>query len=351
MIDTVRFLIPAQKDFHEKIKNFFTETTKVDLKNDLVVFRFYTCDISLGSHDRHINLFRDDIKNCYYLELSLPKFYYGHNIFLLYFDSYKKAITDLYYALIDHFGVFPPVSEWSYQRIDVCYAWKFRSQEQAELMLSYLKTFRVPRKSQNIYPTSFMWQGKGITYKFYLKQDEFYRHDLKDFKKNFDTIEKGYSLYDYASGVLRFETTLRKSALQQYLGEDLRFHNVKEQDITYLLHTFFTKFMKYKNLEVMTAKQVISRLMSTYKKTKAIQLYTFFRAYHSPNQEERDILYNTYSRSQINRNINSIRDAGVGLCIPETDPDFSLNIPSPFVINSDDEAPASSSSSGDSNTA
>lgn len=341
MIDTVRFKLPFLSD---TIKKKLVKFEKTDQENNRSIFCYYSKLVNLGSFDAKVNIIYDDIFHCYYLEFSAPKYYYGHNIYLLYPEEYFKNTTKLYYDLVNYFGTdFPRPSLWEYQRIDVCYAWKFESSSITEVLLSFLKTLSVPRKEMLEKPTSMMWKGKIYSTKFYLKNDEYYVHDFKEIKKK--NLDRAYQLLDFSKNVLRFEATIRKEALKSYVGEDLRYDKIKKEDFEYLLHTFFNKTMSNISGEFQTGKQIFELLRSRYKKTKAVQLYAFYCLYHSDKKEDREILKSTYSRSQRFKNLASIKEANVGIKISDVDFNSILSIPSSFVVN---EPPAPAVASGSS---
>jgi hypothetical protein len=103
---------------------------------------------------------------------------------------------------------------WELYRADICYAWRFPSQDSAQQYLDSLKHLHYPRKAPAIYATSVVFSGTTYSFKFYLKLPEFRTHDLKELRKSKASIEWMNHLEDLADGVLRCEATLRRKWLK-----------------------------------------------------------------------------------------------------------------------------------------
>lgn len=146
------------------------------------------------------------------IELSLPKFYYGHNIYLLY--DFVNALHLLKNQLESQLSIkFVDVLEWQVFRADACYAWKVFSQDLAQQLLDSLKRIHYPRKKPIIYPTSIVFAGNTYSLKFYLKHPEFIQHDRKALLKQNILIENIEFLENLSLGVIRCEATLRRKYL------------------------------------------------------------------------------------------------------------------------------------------
>jgi hypothetical protein len=152
------------------------------------------------------------------VELSLPKFSYGHNIHLLY--DFAGAIAKLKKLLERQFNLqtrakLVDIGQWQVWRVDCCYAWRMPNQQVAQQVLDSLKHLHYPRKKPVIYPTSIQFAGKTYSVKFYLKLPEFKAHDRKALIKAKANLEWINHLENKADGVLRYETTLRRQYLQK----------------------------------------------------------------------------------------------------------------------------------------
>lgn len=152
------------------------------------------------------------------IELSLPKFSYGHNIHLLY--DFTAAIAKLKKLLEKQFNLqtrakLIDISQWQVWRADCCYAWRMPNQQIAQLVLDSLKHLHYPRKKPAIYPTGIYFGGSTYSVKFYLKLPEFKAHDRKALIKAKMNLEQINCLENKADGVLRYEATLRRQYLQK----------------------------------------------------------------------------------------------------------------------------------------
>lgn len=152
------------------------------------------------------------------LELSLPKFSYGHNIHLLY--DFMAAITKLKQLLEKRFNLqtkakLADINQWQVWRVDCCYAWRMPNQRIAQQVLDSLKHLHYPRKKPTTYPTSIVFGGATYSVKFYLKLPEFKAHDMKALIKAKANLEWINHLEQKADGVLRYEATLRRKYLKR----------------------------------------------------------------------------------------------------------------------------------------
>lgn len=148
------------------------------------------------------------------LELSLPKFWYGHNIHLLY--NFIDPLKELKRLLENQFQCrFADVLDWNIFRLDICYAWKTPSQTISQKILDSLKRLHYPRKKPIIYPSSIVFAGTTYSFKFYLKYPEFIQNDKKALKKAKASLEWITHLENLSSGVIRCEATLRRKYLKK----------------------------------------------------------------------------------------------------------------------------------------
>lgn len=151
------------------------------------------------------------------MEFSVPKFWYGHNIHLLY--ALLPALSDLRLKLMDQFEMrrlpLPDPRSWSVYRLDVCYAWRFPTQKLAQSYLDGLKHLSYPRRKPIVYPTSIVFPGATASFKIYLKYPEFRHHDKKALTKSKASPEWISYLEALATGVLRCEATLRTRYLRR----------------------------------------------------------------------------------------------------------------------------------------
>jgi hypothetical protein len=150
------------------------------------------------------------------MEFSLPKFWQGHNIHLLY--DWLETLYEVKAILEKAFNLkrmsLPNPGTWDLLRADFCYAWQFPSQECAQAYLDSLKHLKFPYKQPVIHKTSIFFAGKTYAVKLYLKRPEFEAHDKKEMLKNNVALEWVDHLEKLADGVLRFEVTARRRYLK-----------------------------------------------------------------------------------------------------------------------------------------
>lgn len=225
MIDTIKLGIPLTQSQLTKLHKRLADDERwqwVQFQNSTGEIRLTRCRglAHLDQHSYHREIFWD-IPHSYIpdqtfltLELSLPKFWYGHNIHLLYdFVNVLKFLKKLFENQLH--CRFPDVMTWQVWRVDICYAWRCPSQNIAQQLLNSLKRLHFPYKKPIIYPTSIVFVGSTYSIKFYLKHPEFINNDrkalLKD-KASFDWINH---LEQKALGVFRYEATLRRKFLKR----------------------------------------------------------------------------------------------------------------------------------------
>lgn len=246
MLDTIKLGIPLTQKQHEKIQAvayqselrqwvllipitgelWFRKITGLAEADQDSFHREIRWDIPATYHPRRSKLVKGEFveidETFLTVELSLPKFIYGHNIHLLY--NFTDAIARLKELLERRFnlktrGKFVDIGQWQVWRVDCCYAWRTLNQQIAQQVLDSLKHLHYPRKKPIIYPTSIVFVGRTYSIKFYLKLPEFKAHDLKALLKAKASLEWVNHLEQKADGVLRYEATLRRQYLEK---QDIR---------------------------------------------------------------------------------------------------------------------------------
>ena len=337
MIDTIKFRIPIDSKLYNQIKAKSIEFTKRDNEIDHEFVKILTKQFHVGSFDRHINLrlFDDEYL---FMEFSLPKIYYGHNVFLISAEQVFPICNQVRQTLVKLFGNFPDCIFWEICRVDFCYAWKLPSEYVAEQVLNIFRGIVIPKKQTHFYDTTVMWFGRTQSIKFYLKYPEFYEHDFKELKKQgFNDL--AYNFLSISEGVLRFEVTLRNIALvREFYGQcQDRFISLSSDIFNtprcqLVLQKYLKKVLKLENVKVMDNKTVYKLLDDMYGQTKARNLFLFYKLMFSTDRNEKTIL-SSYSRWQVYRNVKKLRDAGVGITSEQIKIGFDFSIPSDFVVN------------------
>lgn len=229
MLDTIKLGIPLSSAQHGQIKTLAekNECWQWILHNPVtgeLLFR-RTKGIATTDGESFHRQLRWDMPNEYsddcklILEFSVPKYWYGHNIRLLY--DFAEPLRCLKVALENQFGLrgkkrLPDIMTWLTLRVDVCYTWQFPSQRIAQSYLDSLKRLHYPRKKPTYYPTGILFAGNTFSVKFYLKAPEFRNHDRKEMLKSGASLEWINHCEEIADGVLRFEATLRGKFLSRH---------------------------------------------------------------------------------------------------------------------------------------
>lgn len=232
MIDTVRIQIPLTETQWTAIYS----STKDSDREQWAKYSMKTGELRLirvnGLAATDQNSFHRDIKwdvspsyspgkSDLTVELSLPKLFYGDNVRLLH--NSIAALKILRTLLNRAFGFktarqLPQPLTWKVARADLCYTWRFPDQEHAQHFLNGLKSQRFPHKQPTIRPTSITFtSGPTATYsaKFYLKLPEFLAHDAKAMLKAKMHESEIRFREHLATGLLRFEVTLRQKWLKR----------------------------------------------------------------------------------------------------------------------------------------
>ncbi|WP_029630625.1 phage/plasmid replication domain-containing protein [[Scytonema hofmanni] UTEX B 1581] len=224
MIDTLKLGIPLTQSQHNKLEKLLEKDENwqwVKFQPSSGELKLVRCR-GLAFMDQH-SFHRDirwDVSPTYIpeetfltLELSVPKFWYGHNIHLLY--DFAEALAQLKKILDKQLHCrFSDAMTWKVLRVDCCYAWRCPSQKIAQQILDSLKRLHFPRKKPIIYPESILFAGATYSVKFYLKYPEFLQHDRKILLKDKASLEWINYLEELSKGVLRYEATLRRQYLK-----------------------------------------------------------------------------------------------------------------------------------------
>jgi len=177
-----------------------------------------------------------------------------------------------------------------------------------------------------------MWTGQQYSLKYYLKLPEFLKHDKKRILSPIDTkalreptsyenslTAKVQELEEKATGLLRFEVTMRHALLKTFFGDKITIGKLTTERLNDIIDSYLSTLNKVKPL-MMGIFEISDKLINSYGKTRGGQLYSFYRVYFSDIAADKIILKNTYSRSQIYKNIRDIADIGIGVSEEDTLP-------------------------------
>jgi hypothetical protein len=230
MLDTLKWMIDSTDETLDKIKAKSHEygTRRSEFKDRLPIM-VYRQEVEIGSYDYHINVFLNEGDHKFSVEFSAPKVLYGHNIYLLYPNKFELVLQKVKSQLEETFDIeLPHYKYWILQRLDVCYAWKLQSEEDAYIGFLLLQIYEYDRKRMQVNATGFVYKGSAYDFKVYMKHPEFLVHDAKRFKGKGGFRHIQYSqrlelidtLADLARGVLRIEITMRKDQVDYLFGKE-----------------------------------------------------------------------------------------------------------------------------------
>ena len=328
MIDTVKFKIPINDGQFRILRSQSIEIRRYDHKQNIDLVRYHTIEVNLPSFNRSINIFLPkQYEGFLQLELSLPKFHFGHNIFLLYGSDLQRTLFELHDSLRDFFGFFPSISDWHVQKIDLCYAWKFRTQQEAEIVFSTVRKLGYLRKKAINYDTSVMYKGSSYNVKWYLKEPEFFAHDFKHLKR-FD-IDRAYQLLGFSSGVLRFEISILHKHFLTMFGK-LNFTALELSDdfLMPVLIKYFNKSFQFVTDEVVTSQSIMQKLRSHFTKEYSVRLFTFYNSWFSSYSEDRVQLLKEIPKSTLSKYKNDLKRIKIGMRSVARSPLGFVSIPS-----------------------
>lgn len=229
MLDSIKLGIPLTQRQHERIlhlaeQNDCWQWVLLNPSSGELLFRRTRGIADTDGESFHRQL-RWDIPHDYNesecrltLEFSVPKYWYGHNIHLLY--DIATPLDHLRDLLNQQFGFkgrgkLIDTGYWHVSRADFCYSWRFPSQRLAKRFLDSLKRLHYPRKKPIIYDDSIVFSGKTYSVKIYLKLPEFKAHDRREMLKGNASLEWVNHLESLAYGVIRFEVTCRRQFLKK----------------------------------------------------------------------------------------------------------------------------------------
>jgi hypothetical protein len=224
MIDTIKLGISLSESQFTSLKNLLDNTDRwqwaqINPLTEQKRFR-YRGDVQLDRPSFHRNIIWT-IPNDYELgktflnfEFSLPKYWYGHNIYLLH--DFINALETFKVSIETQFDFeLPELDTWQLFRVDCCYSWSLPNQQASQSMLDSLKCLRFPYKKPTIYTESLFFPGATYSVKFYLKYPEFIKHDRRTLLKQKVSLEWINHLESIATGVVRFEVTLKQKYLMR----------------------------------------------------------------------------------------------------------------------------------------
>lgn len=334
MIDTVKLKIPIDDVAYEEISKWcdvHIGIRKNDTAGNITKYFITKANIELGSHHREWLIrvpqqFTEHGDNHITLELSVPKYVYGHNVRMLSVADFHKAMVNINKELFEQRKISSPLEDWEILRLDICYNWKLSSEEDLDKALKIIQNLNYPRKQKFEYGTSVMFKGSAYTVKFYTKYPEFMAHDYKYFiKYNYDNLEE---IMELAKRVLRFEVTIRHTHFKTVFNKShVKVKDITEEVVLETLQNYLKKLIKLVNTEYCEDITVFEKLVAAYGEVKGRDMYEKYRLYTSENPTDQEVFY-SYSYPNRYKFLKHLEKAGVGLQTEDLGYQLDLNIPS-----------------------
>jgi hypothetical protein len=131
-----------------------------------------------------------------------------------------------------------------------------------------------------------MYKGTAYTIKFYLKGDEFLKHDFKTLVELDE--DKAHTLANWANKILRFEVEFRKDYLKELFGKkEVTISDISDEwHIQEILKEYLARVFKYINKENMQYEDVWQLINKTCTPAKALRLYQFYKGYYYQKDEK-----------------------------------------------------------------
>lgn len=335
MIDTMKFKIPIELSDYQKMAKKCGENVKH--KPDGMPTHTTNTVVFWGKGSAPMKLFASSENNVLMIEFSLPKYFYGHNVYLFYPSDLKKILLEIKEKLEKHFAIFvPPIQDWVVQRIDLCYNYKFPSQPIAEQILSSLESYDYPRKKKVIHPVEgIQYLGSSFNVKFYLKQNEILNNDLK--KSHINASQKEF-LTKLSEGVIRFEITMFKHKLKSLFNRETHYHDwTDNQYLEGEINNHLRNILGKSQCQILDEWEVWNRLQKTYSPKKSLELFQYVMASRT-NKTARQILNANYHPSTISRKKVELAQANVGILYKKgtyNQLKYDLLVPNKLVTNTD----------------
>lgn len=333
MIDTLRLRIPLDLASYASVQNKCVRFTRSSFDEAGYRKDNYSKTIVIKPHRAkvRVSLFNEE---CLYVEFSVPKYWFGHNILLFDPKDLPFVLDDLKNRLEDAFEIakLPDYSTWRIQRLDICYAWKFQSNEEARLALATMKPYYLPRKDQVIYDTTIWHKGNSFSSKFYLKHDEFLQGNYRELTKWGDG-PFAEDVLQMSDGVFRFEVEMRKGKLDSVFKKDVFPQDIMDSEKIYvLLRQFLSDITKTTDTTLMDLAKVFRLITVGSTRRQAWELLSFYRIYSSGNPVDREIV-KLLPKATFYAKVKKLKSLGVGIYNQDNRLVFAFDIPSMYEVS------------------
>lgn len=326
MIDTIRFRGEfINYDLLPQIA--FKLETLTKTKEDIVLYEFTSGKLE-GSYDNRISFTIKDMDWIYnealgrpvhervppyfVCELSLHKFFVGHNVFG--FDDDLSKIHTVYDYLENVvFGCeFIRREIVQVLRIDLAEVYKFDTKDQVLNIFHGLKNHRKYRTKPSTYKnTGIYFPGTMTTFKIYDKHEEFKAHDFKKLKQR--DLEHANEIYDISKNCVRLECEIHKKKLNELYGKYVFVEVLIMNKLIDLKHVYLKEkqrliFEAKDEVALKVTKNVNEYMIEQIGMRSATSLFAFWTIMTTQGEE---YARNIYSKTQFYTNKKKCTDLGI----------------------------------------
>jgi II/X family phage/plasmid replication protein len=333
MIDTLRFRVPINIPTYATIVEKCSKFSRSSPDEGAYKRDLYSKTLVIGAHRSTVRVSLSS-NDCFYIEFSVPKYWFGHNVLLFDLKDLPLVLDDLKNRLEDEFGIkqLPECYAWRIQRLDLCYAWKLNSNEDARLALATMKPYGLPRKELVIYDSTIWNKGNTYSVKFYLKYNEFLQGDYKELTK-WGHGPFAEHVLRISEGVLRFEVELRKGKLDGQFKKDVYYEDIMDTEkIQALLRLYLSTLTNNTSTTLMNLTKVSRLLNSSGTRRQAWDQWSFYRLYTSNNPVDHEML-KLLPRATFYSKVKQLKELGVGIYDQDNKLSFYFDIPSLYEVS------------------
>lgn len=341
--DTIKIKSPSMdRSIMRRIEQQCILRSGCDLGSGEILYELFTGQL-LGSWDSRISVMpkyedyvidklgRPRLHACepyLLIEASVHKVMLGHNV---YGGPKNFQVAARYLvALVEKLLAtdMPPADCWTVHRVDVAHVYNLSKPACKEFFDSIqLRNFPRRQKKAAKYDMAVYFAGKTTTVKFYHKGDEFRLHDyarLRSFfrilfdhlhgtsDKNPGRVERKLkALQRLADNRLRVEVEVHSDKFQYDFGKNPTVAEVTDDYLERIHDTEIERLLREGKQAMDTVRSttaVITRLQNTYGDTRGGQLYGFWSALCTLNE---NVVRAKYSRATFFRNRKLLEEAGV----------------------------------------
>lgn len=341
--DTIKLKSPSiDRSVMNRIEQQCILRSGTDLASGEIMYELFTGQL-LGSWDSRISVLpkyedfvldkngRPRLHPCepyLIIEASVHKVMHGHNVYggPSNFLEAARYLVKLVEKLLE--TELLPADYWTVHRVDVAHVYNLSKPACKEFFESIqLRNFPRRQKNSAKYDMAIYFAGKTTTVKFYHKGSEFRVHDysrLRSFfralfnhqygpdAKNAERVEKKLeALQRLADNRLRVEVEIHSDKLQYDYGKNPTVAEITDEYLERIHDGEVERLLREGKQSMETVRNttaVMTRLQSVYGDTRGAQLYGFWSALCTLNE---NVVRAKFSRATYFRNRKLLEEAGV----------------------------------------